>query len=163
MPKISNMARRSWLVGAVALLSASFLAIAPSQADTKKTVGSVSKMLKEAGFKAKQDGNGFTLLFTAKSGYEFPIIIACVDDTISMMAYIAPAAKITRSPELTAGLLEANTSFSFLKIIFDTKGNLMFKYDAFENMIDADDLKKLINMMVENTVNFYTNAPFIKK
>jgi hypothetical protein len=47
--------------------------------------------------------------------------------------------------------------------MFDKKGNLVFRYDAFENMIDADDLKKLINTMVENTVNFYTNAPFIKK
>jgi hypothetical protein len=79
------------------------------------------------------------------------------------MSYVAPASKITRSPELAAGLLEANYDFSFLKILFDKKGNLVFRYDIFENMVDADDLKKLVNTMVENTVNFYTNAPFIKK
>ena len=80
-----------------------------------------------------------------------------------LKSYVAPAAKITRSADLAAGLLQANETYAFLKIIFDQKGNLIFRYDAFENMIDADDLKKLVNMMVENTVNFYNGAPFIKK
>lgn len=164
MGKMSNTARRSWLVGAAALFFASSVAIASAQADnTKKTVGSLSKMLKDAGFKAKQNENSFVMLFTAKGGYEFPIIIVATDDILVMTSYIAPAEKITRPAGIEAGLLAANVDYAFLKIMFDKKGNLIFRYDAFENMIDADDLKKLINTMVENTVNFYTNAPFIKK
>ncbi len=168
MSKSSNVARRHWLLGLAGILIAGVLGSAPARADsTKKTYESVGSMLKQAGFDSKivkRENNSYVLLFKGQKAIgEFPIIIVCVDDTISMMAYIAAADKITRSPELTAGLLQANTSYNFMKIIFDTKGNLLFKYDAFENMIDAADVKKLINMMAENTVNFYANAPFIKK
>jgi len=164
MPKFGNVGRRPWLLGVVALLSSGSLAIESAHAQqTKKTVESVAKMLKDAGFKAKQDGNSFILAFTAKGGYEFPIIISVTNDVLVMTSYIAPAEKITRPAGIEAGLLAANVDYAFLKIIFDKKGNLIFRYDAYENMIDADDLKKLINAMVENTVNFYTNAPFIKK
>jgi len=164
MPMILNVARRPWLLGAMAVLFASSLIVAPAQADnTKKTLESLGKMLKDGGFKAKLDGNSYTLVFTTKSGYEFPIIITVTDDVLVMVSYIAPAEKITRPAGIEAGLLAANVDYRFLKILFDKKGNLIFRYDAFENMIDADDLKKLIDAMVENTVNFYTNAPWIKK
>jgi hypothetical protein len=169
MSKTSNVARRLWLLGATVMLLVGSLGIAtaPARADsTKKTVESVGKMLKDGGFKAKLDSDSkqaYILEFTTKSGYAFPIIISVDDDVMVLRSYIAPAAKVTRTPDLAAGLLEANESYAFLKIIFDKKGNLVFRYDAYENMIDADDLKKLINTMVENTVNFYTNAPFIKK
>lgn len=167
MSKSSNVARRHWLVGLAGISIAAVLGSAPAHADTKKTYESVGSMLKQAGFDSKivkREKDSYMLQFKGLKGIgEFPLIIVCDDDTISMMAYVAAADKITRSPELTAGLLQANAQFNFLKIIFDGKGNLLFKYDAFENMIDAADVKKLINMMVENVVNFYANAPFIKK
>jgi hypothetical protein len=162
-----NLSRRHWLSGGAALLVSGALAAQPAYADsTKKTVESVGKMLQEAGFKAKLDPESkqaYILNFSTKSGYEFPIILSVTDDVLVMTSYIAPAAKVTRSNELAVGLLEANIDYAFLKIMFDKKGNLIFRYDAYENMIDADDLKKLINAMVENTVNLYTNAAFIKK
>jgi hypothetical protein len=76
---------------------------------------------------------------------------------------IARADKVTRSPQLDEGLLAANWTYGLIKIIFDPKGNLVFRYTIREKMVDADDLKELIKALVENTENFYNNAPFIKK
>ena len=50
-----------------------------------------------------------------------------------------------------------------VKIVFDPKGNLVFRYAIIEKLVDADDLKELIQTFVENTANMYNNAPFIKK
>lgn len=163
MPKVVNMARRPWLLGAAAVLVAG--SMSPARAQTKKTLESLGKMLKEAGFKSKFDekNGAYVLVFTAKSGYEFPIIIGASDNLLIMTSYIAPADKITRPPNIEAGLLAANYDYGLLKIVFDKKGNLVFRYDCYENMIDADDLKKLVNTMVENTVNFHSQAPWIKK
>ncbi len=152
--------------GLTALLFVGVFAAAPAQADsTKKTPESLGKMLKDAGFKSKFDkeSNAYILVFTAKNGYEFPIVIGASDDLLVMTSYIAPAEKITRPPNIEAGLLAANYDYGLLKIVFDKKGNLISRYDAYENMIDADDLKKLVNAMVDNTVNFHNNAPWIKK
>ena len=159
------MLRRKLGLGALMFAVGFGLASAPPAfADsTKKTVESVASMLKEAKYKFTQNGATFTLEFEAAGMGKFPIIIAITDDMLTMLAYVAPAAKITKSPDLAAGLLAANNDYAFLKIMFDPKGNLIFRYDAFENMIDADDLKKLIKMMVDNSVNMYKNAPFIKK
>ena len=151
--------------GLVALFFVASMAFAsvPAQADAKKTAESVASMLSQAKLKFTREGTTFTLEFEGKGIGKFPVIIVVTDDMMSMMSYVAPASKVTKSPALLEGLLAANNDFAFLKIMLDPKGNLIFRYDAFENMVDADDVKKLIAMMTENTVNMYNNAPFIKK
>ena len=153
-----------FMKGVVALLFVVSMALAamPAQAETAKTAASVESMLKEAKFKYTRDKTTFTLEFEGKGIGKFPVIIIVTDDMLSMLAYVAPASKITKSAALTEGLFAANNDYNFLKVLLDPKGNLLFRYDAFENMIDAADLKKLIGMMTENAVNMY-NAPFIKK
>ncbi len=139
--------------------------MAPAQADTKKTFESLTKMLKEGGYKSTIDEKipAHVLLFEGKGGRKFEFFIGAVDDILIMTSVIASADQVTRTPTLDTALLKANFEYGFYKIIFDQKGNLIFRYDIYENMVDAADLKKLIKNMVDNTNNVYDGAPFIKK
>ena len=161
-----RLRRRFWLAGSAAMLTAATSSVAPARADgTKKTMESLTKMVKEAGLKSTIDNDlpGHILLFEGKGGRKFPVVIGVKDDILVMTSIVAGADKITRPPGIEAALLAANFDYGFLKIVFDKKGNLVFRYDCFENMVDADDLKKLVKEMVDNTNNFYDNAPWIKK
>jgi hypothetical protein len=157
-----------WLarVASVVAFVVSGMAALPAQADnTKKTLESLTKMVKEAGFKSTIDekSSGHILIFEGKGGRKFGVAIIAVDDVLSIQSRIATAEQITRPKGIEAELLMANNEYSFMKLLFDAKGNLNLRYDIYENMVDADDLKKLVKMFVENNDNFYNAAPWIKK
>ena len=166
---MSDVARafgRRFVAAAVALLfigSAGVSAAPPHTNTTKATVESVPAMLKKAGYKFTADGDVCVLFFEEKGIGKFPLIIAIEKDLMLITTQIARADKITTSPALMDGLLAANWTYGLLKLVFDPKGNLVFRYAISEKMVDSDDLKELIKAFVENTVNFYNNAPFIKK
>ncbi len=166
MSHVALTFRRRLIAAALALLFAGSIGAssAPAHANTTKaTVESVSAMLKKAGFKFTLDGDVYLLWFEEKGIGKFPMVIAVEKDLMLITTQVARAEKITRTPELSDGLLAANWTYGLLKLVFDPKGNLVFRYGISEKMVDADDIKELIKAFVENTANFYNNAPFIKK
>ena len=166
MTTISTMARRLWLLGAATALFVGSAGVVPAHADNaKKTLESLTAMLKEAGLKSTVDAKipAHILVFEGKGGRKFPFVVAVADDILILYSVIAIADQMTRPAGIEAGLLAANFDYGFYKLVFDKKGSLIFKYDIYESMVDAKDLKKLIMDMVANTNNFYDNAPFIKK
>lgn len=166
MSQVARAFGRRFIAAALALLFAGSIGVssAPAHANTTKaTVESVSAMLKKAGFKFTLDGDVYLLFFEEKGIGKFPMVIAIEKDLMLITTQIARADKMTRSPELSEAVLAANWTYGLLKLVFDPKGNLVFRYAISEKMVDADDLKELIKAFVENTANIYNNAPFIKK
>lgn len=73
------------------------------------------------------------------------------------------AISIDVTPQLMAKLNEVNASLSLVKLVIDNNGNLVFVYYIYESMIDAKDLKKLLDIITASTIHFYNNTNWIKK
>ena len=163
MSSITSLFRASWIVGALALLRAGSIGLAPARADsTKKTRDSTAEMLKEGKFKFTR--NGATSVVTIeRKGAAIQVFLVAIDDQIRVISPIATAEKVVKSPKLGGVLLDANAKMPVFKVVFDPQGNLVLLYDIFEKMVDADGVKKIVFDIADSTADFYKSADFIKK
>ncbi len=75
---------------------------------TSRRFSRSTAMLKKANYKFTVDGDVCLLFFEEKGIGKFPLVIAVDDNLMLISTQVARAEKITRSPELAAGLLQAN-------------------------------------------------------
>jgi hypothetical protein len=163
MSSFANIFRASWIVGALALLMAGSIGLAPARADsTDKTVASIAEMLTAGKFKATRNRDMFVMNVERKGG-TVQIILVALDDQIRFIGPVATADRVVKSPKLGGVLLDANAKLPVFKVVYDAGGNLVLLYDIFEKMVDADGVKQLVFDMADSVIDFHKSADFIKK
>ena len=122
-------------------------------------------MLKQTGYDyTTHNPTTWSIDLTRKNFGKMRVILSTGSDLLVTFVIIAKKAKIQKTPQLMDALLTANHDYDYTKIGLDKDGDMFVRIDMPLRVIDATELKSIIDQVANASDEVYVKvAAWIKK
>ncbi|HML13252.1 MAG TPA: YbjN domain-containing protein [Xanthobacteraceae bacterium] len=147
----------------VALFVALFFVIV-GQPARAQSMG-MDAMLKQTGYAyTTHNATTWSIELNKKNLGKLRVIMSTGSDILVTFVIVAKQAAIQKTPQMMEALLTANHDYDYTKIGLDKDGDMFVRVDMPLRLVDADELKQIIDQVANASDELYAKvARWIKK
>lgn len=142
--------------GLAMLIAVSICAVA--QVAFAQSVG-MDAMLKQTGYAyTTHNPTTWSIDLSRKNLGKTKVILSTGSDILVTFVIVAKKANIQKTPQLMEALLTANHDYDYTKIGLDKDGDMFVRIDMPLRLVDADELKQIIDQVANASDEVYAKV-----